>query len=285
MEMWGPEIIRATLSTTRAFGPGSGEWQYHPRSDHHSKVTAVAVMIDLLRESEELRVGVERGDVGFGVNPVLTDTTNRKKTLDMMFARPDDANPLRRSRSLLDLVDTYGVVLTTAQRKAVVTLPAVYESRVKQALVVLENKACMTAHSKAAPRLRNELEGARDAILASDPLTIAGAFVLVNAASTFVSPTFRDNAERNPSARRATQHHQPADARRAIERLEALPIRRRVDEVGYDVLAIVTLAGANDGSAWRLVAGSDYGSPTSADIWHYTRAVQRLGVLYRQRFT
>lgn len=284
MEMWGPEIIRATLSRTRAFGPSSGRWQYHPRSDHHSKVTAVAVMIDLLRESEDLRRDVERGAVGFGVNPVLTDTTNRKKTLDMMFARPDDATPLSSPRTLADLVDEHGVDLSPGQRSGLARLPTIRECRVKQALVVLENKACMTAHSKAAPRLRNELEGARDAIIASDPVTIAGAFVLVNAASTFVSPTYRDNAEREPNARRASVHKQPADTRRAIERLESLPLRRRADEIGYDVLAVLTLAAANDGTPWTLVEDPAFGSPRPSDIWHYTRAVQRLGVLYRQRF-
>lgn len=284
MEMWGPEIIRATLSRTRSFGPSSGRWQYHPRSDHHSKITAVAVMIDLLRESEDLRRDVQRGTVGFGVNPILTDQTNRRKTLDMMFARPDDANPSSSSRTLADLVLEYGVELTDGQRRELAELPTIRECRVKQALVVLENKACMTAHSKAAPRLRNELEGARDAILASDPVTIAGAFVLVNAAATFVSPTYKDNSERKPNSRRATVHRQPDDARRAIERLEALPLRKRQDEIGYDVLAILALVGVNDGSSWELVDDPAYGAPTTSDIWNYTRAVQRLGVLYRQRF-
>jgi len=286
MAMMGPEIIRATMTRSRMYGTGTAArlWQYHSRSDYHSKVTAVALMIDLMRESPELRAGISGGLVGYGVNPKMRDRTNREKTLDVRFGVVDDALPIRGARSLGRLIEDLGIVLNADQWSAFRELPTVREAMSKQDLVVLENKACMTAHSKAAPRLRNELEGAVDAINNSDMRTVAGGLVLINGADTFVSPVWRDNGYVDVDQRRLSHHGQPEDAYRAAEKLRNIPMRRSPEVMGYDALGIVVVSAVNNGEEWELIEDPSYGAPQPADIWHYTKVVQRAATLYRQRF-
>lgn len=284
--MIGPEIIRATMSAEREYGTGENMriWQYHSRSDYHSKVAAVALMIDLLQESPELREHVDAGMVGFDVNPKMRDSTNREKTLDMRFGRIDDAIPRRRARTLERLVEDYEMELTDEQWAIVRSLPAVKEAYSKQELVVLENKACMTAFSKAAPRLRNELEGAVAAVNATDKRAVAGGLVLVNAADTFVSPVFRDNGYAEKEQRRPSHHMQPEDAQRAVQKLQNIRTRTSTDELGFDALGVLVLDAKNDGSTWTLVEDPRFGAPQPRDVWHYTKVVQKMAKLYRDRF-
>lgn len=284
--MLGPEIICRTMSRQRLYGKGDDArlWQYHSRSDYHSKVAAVALMIDLMLESPELRAHIAAGEVGYSVNPKLRDRANREKTLDMRFARIDETAPVRKARSLERLAEDLELQLDDAERAALRSLPAVHEARSKADLVVFENKACMTAFSKAAPRLRNELEGAVGAINDSDPLTVAGGLVLINAAETFVSPVFRDNGYVEPPERRVSHHTQPEDARGASEKLQKIPLRNTGSATGYDALGIIVVSARNDETPWRVVSDPACGAPEDHDIWNYTRVVQHMAKLYRQRF-
>jgi hypothetical protein len=286
MAMIGPEIIRATMSKERMYGTGENArvWQYHSRSDYHSKVAAVALMIDLLQESEELRDDVDAGLVGYDVNPKMRDGTNREKTLDMRFGRVDDALPLRRARTLERLIEDYEMELTTSQWATVSGLPTVKEALSKQELVVLENKACMTAFAKAAPRLRNELEGAVKAVNDTDRRAVAGGLVLVNAADTFISPVFRDNGYVDKDQRRAGHHTQPEDAFRSVQKLQNIRTRDSADGLGFDALGVIVLSAPNDGTPWALVDDPTFGAPQPHDVWHYTKVVQKLAKLYRDRF-
>lgn len=284
--MHGPDLITRTLSQERAFGPEGRKWQYHPRSDHHSKVCAVAVVIDLLAESRELRDHVERGDAGFQVNPVLTDpATGRHKTLDLAIARPNDARPLRRARTLRRLAEDLDMALTRQESRLLDSLPQIRECTVKEPLIALENKACMTAYAKAAPRLRNELDGSREAINNCGRDVIAGGLVLVNAADSFVSPTFRTNGwVDDPALRVPSPHMQPWDAAGAARKLRGIQPRRNATEDGFDALGIVVVEARNDGGRWKLVEDPQYGAPQPGEIWDYTYVVQRLAGEYRKRF-
>lgn len=285
--MIGPELICATLSRPRLYGSGveARPWQYHSRSDFHSKLAATALLVDLLQESDELQRDVASGVVGMAINPKLTDRRGRVKTLDMMLCRIDDARPVSGARSLLRVMEDLGVVATDDQWQVIRSLPQPHEARSKQELVVLENKACMTAHSKAAPRLRNELDGASDAINGSDEKAIAAGLVLVNSADWFVSPVFRQNGSVEPGVRRPSHHNQPEDAREAVSKLKAIPLRlpgRQMD--GFDALAILVVAACNDGTPWVLVDDPASGAPRPDENHHYVKVIQYLAKLYRQRF-
>jgi hypothetical protein len=237
-----------------------------------------------MQESAELRDDIAAGLVGFQINPKMRDRTNRQKTLDLGFGLIDDAASRRgRARSLVSLIEETGAVLDGGQRAIVQNLPTIREARSKQDLLVLENKACMTAHAKAAPRLRNELEGAVDAINNSDLNTVAGGLVIVNASDTFISPVFRDNGYVEPNKRRVTQHVQPDDVLKAVLSLKNIPLRNASRATGYDSLGIVVINAANDGSPCRLVDEVRLGAPSPDDIWNYTKFIQQLAKIYRQR--
>jgi hypothetical protein len=288
MEWIGPRIISGSLSRVSLYPkkPKLGEspqpWQYHSRSDDHSRIAALGVTLDLLQESAELRAATLDGRIGYQVNPVLTDRGNRKKTLDLGIGLVDEQRPHPRSRSLGWQMEELGVVLSGQEQKVVAQLPPLREAYAKHYLIVLENKACMTAHGKAAPRLRNELEGAVDAIN-QEPDTVAGGLVIVNAAPTFVSPVFRDNGYVEPILRRATIHNQPEDAASAIDKLEKIPLRTASRPTGYDALGIVVVSAANDGTQCTLIDDPKFGTPSTEDIWSYSKFIQELARRFKQR--
>lgn len=287
MAMIGPELIRATMSQTRMYGPEATArpWQYHSRSDHHSKVAATALMVDVMQESPELCADVEAGRVGMAVNPKLTDRRGRVKTLDMMFCLTDDALPVRGARTLVRVMEDLGVIATDEQWSLIRGLPQPLEARSKEERIVFENKACMTAHGKAAPRLRNELDGASDAINGSDDKAIAAGLVIVNASSVFVSPVWRGNSDADEHDRRPSHHSQPEDALEAILKLKAIPLRvpgKAMD--GFDALGIIVVDAINNGTPWHLVDDPLRGAPRPEDIQSYTKTVQHVAKLYRHRF-
>jgi hypothetical protein len=47
--MFGPEILVRTLSKATRVDRSGNRWQYHSRSDHHSKVACWGIIFDLLR--------------------------------------------------------------------------------------------------------------------------------------------------------------------------------------------------------------------------------------------
>src|SRR5207248_2899373 len=87
--MHGPGILTASMSVPQPRGPRRELWQYHSRSDLHSKVACWAVFFDLLRTSALLQKHALAGKVIFGVNFEMRDyATGRKKDLDLVIARP-----------------------------------------------------------------------------------------------------------------------------------------------------------------------------------------------------
>ena len=60
--MYGPAILVRTLSKPGRRDRFGNDWQYHSRSDHHSKVACWGIVFDLLRTSPLLRRHVEAGN-------------------------------------------------------------------------------------------------------------------------------------------------------------------------------------------------------------------------------
>ena len=87
--MDGPGIVATTLSWPSIPDRFGNVWQYHSRSDHHSKAACWGVLFDLLTESALLRQHASAGKVAFGVNHEMSDFhTKRKKNLDLVVCRP-----------------------------------------------------------------------------------------------------------------------------------------------------------------------------------------------------
>ena len=87
--MLGPRILVDSLVPRSAGFMHGNRWQYHSRSDHHSKVACWGLLFDLLRHCALLRDHAARGLVGYGLNHQMGDfRTGRKKNLDLVICRP-----------------------------------------------------------------------------------------------------------------------------------------------------------------------------------------------------
>jgi hypothetical protein len=82
---------RTPLSSPRPTGSAfqfGDAWQYHPRSDRHSKVACWALMFDLIEACSLLRSHLEAGKVAIGINHTMRDfARDREKNLDLVVCR------------------------------------------------------------------------------------------------------------------------------------------------------------------------------------------------------
>src|SRR5262249_37293910 len=102
MTISGPSILVRTLSHPHVTDKHGNAWNYHSRSDHHSKVACWGIVFDLLRTSTLLRKHVAQGRVGFGINHEMRDFQHdRKKDLDLVICQPSSGG--RTGRTLVEL--------------------------------------------------------------------------------------------------------------------------------------------------------------------------------------
>ena len=279
MAISGPDILARTLSNPRVFGSNDNAWNYHSRSDHHSKVACWGIVFDLLRSSSLLRKHVSEGRVGFGINHEMRDFQHdRKKNIDLVICSP--ASGARTGRTLQDLVAYYDVDLSTAERNELLGLPALKETPVGNVLVALEAKACMTAHQKALPRLYDELNSSHQTIHGAHDSAIAAGLVIINIAKRFLSPDL--NKENRISNPRWNDHRQPKSVMITIDKIKQLPRRSNTGIAGFDAIGMVVINCMNDGS--QVSVYNDPPAPQGQDNYHYTTMIDRLRGIYDTRF-
>jgi hypothetical protein len=280
----GPQIVARTLSQPAVTDTYGNAWQYHSRSDRHSKVACWAILFEALQHSVMLRRHVEAGKVVFGINQEMRDyRTNRTKDLDLVIATPGTTSrPARRPATLEDLAERWKVQLTNGQRRILAGLPPIVEGPTGVVLAALEAKACMTAHIKALPRLFDELNSSHLTVHANTDGALAVGFAMVNASATFVSPDLnkRDLSQFPP---RISEHRQPYWAERTVAKLDEIPRRTSRAHDGYDAFGIVVVDMANDGTPVQVVGRPP--APRPADVFHYDQMLQRLVHLYDTNYS
>jgi len=280
----GPTVLAATMSVQRTYKSAGKEptsWQYHPRSDHHSKVSCLLMGLDLLLESETLRKHVEDGRVACGINHVMTDyKSKRRKAFDLVIHRISEKKPASPRRTFKSLLSEYGVVLTADQQSVVSGLPdvPVHTVDANDVYVAFEAKACMTAFGKARPRLFDELNSSHPTIHGDKEEAIAAGFVLINSADSFISPIINRTGANGPNLE-VTKHKQPTDYQSVVQKVRELPLRSYTKEFGFDAVGIVLMHCANDGTPVAVVDDP----PTLRD-YEYDRMIKRVASLYEARF-
>lgn len=280
--MFGPKLLVDSL-VPRRYKHGN-TWQYHSRSDHHSKIACWGLLFDLMLNCSLLRHHAKQGIVGYGLNHEMRDfRTARRKKLDLVICRPRGEQPFSGppAPTFEDQATEIGVVLNPQARAALDSLPRLEEMPVGSVHVALEAKACMTAFGKARPRLYDELNSSHLAIHGNSPHTIAAGLAMVNAAKTFLSPGRNDFAL-SEHAPRISRHNQPRDAASVVEKLRELPRRAKDGEEGYDVFAILLVDCVNDGTP--VTAVSESPAPQPGEVDHYEMAIHRLAQLYEQKY-
>jgi hypothetical protein len=259
--------------TTR--GSGTQPWQYHSRSDTHSKLACWTLLFDLLTQCDAARAKAASGSLGFRLNHIMVGPINKTLDLVVTVVPPDRENVARRD--FRGLADELGVVLDAAERRILAGLPVVFEDRrddVSEVAVALEAKACMTEHSKSMSRLHAEILATGYLARQAAPRCITVSYSMVNAAPHFVSPGAR--AARN-------LHDQPSDARRVVDMLtRAIPLARNASGIGYDVVGVTVVECRNDGSPVVLCESDPAPGPDSHV--HYERMLRSLCSEFRSRF-
>jgi len=274
----GPDIIAASLSVPHARGPSRAPWQYHSRSDLHSKVACWAVLFDLLQQSALMRRHATSGKIVFGINHELRDfATGRKKVLDLVIARPSG---LATKETLADLAQRYHVVLNPAQTAKLTSLPELRRAPVGAVLMALEAKAAMTEHVKALPRLYDELNSSHQTVHGASRQALAVGLVMVNAAATFVSP----DLNKTPGATvMVSKHSQPAAAAAVVAKVKEIPRRTGSATEGYDGLGIIVITATNDGKT-PVSRVSAPPAPSRGDIFYYDNMITRVANEYDTTF-
>ncbi len=279
--MYEPSRIVRSLSRAAIRDHRGNVWQYHPRSDLHSRIACWGMLFDLLRECPTLTHQIARGAVGFAVNHEMRNLrTGRKKNLDIVVCTPN-SNVLVSRPAFAALVDTYGIALTGPEKAELRQLPELRQVPVGSVHLALEAKACMTAHIKALPRLYDELNSSHAAIHGSADHAIAAGFAMVNLADTFVSPG-KNTTKSERGRRDVSVHAQPRDTERTIEKIREVPRRTQTNTEGFDALGIVVVRLANDGSPVELVTAPP--APKPSEPWHYDQMIRRMASLYASKF-
>jgi hypothetical protein len=251
--MLAPERFAAWMNVhqyrDRRFGH---MYRYHSRSDAHSIRLCELILEDLLDACPSLREQAARRQIVFGINERYTwASTGKSKTLDLAIG-PPIASPAE-------------------------TGEAIARSRVADVLISCEAKSVMTEHGKSQPRVYDELNSSHDIVHQGRPNAIAAGITVVNIAHRFVSPLRQTGS----AVLLYSEHDQPRAAARMIQHLRGLPIRERVEEVGFDAYATVVIDCDNVTEA-RLC--SDLPAPQRGEHDHYEIFLKRVSRQFEERF-
>jgi hypothetical protein len=279
--MFGLSILARTLSIPTRKDSNGNRWQYHSRSDHHSKVACYGIVFDLLIHNTLLREQIAAGNVFFGINHEMRDfVQDRKKNLDLVLCTKASSDNKKLGITFASMAKDYQIALTDEEQHELDALPLLHVAPVGSVLVALEAKACMTAHQRALPRLYDELNSSHSTVHGASDMAIAAGFTMVNISERYLSP---DLNKANPrQTLNWSVHNQPRDAGLAIEKIKQLPRRSKSGERGYDALAIVVVNCDNGGSEVRIHEGAP--APKPGEIYHYAAMIDRLSHLYTARF-
>lgn len=280
--MHGPSLLVEALRERTIADKYGNTWQYHSRSDRHSKVACWGIALDLIATSHLLRRHVEEGKVVLGVNHEMRDFgTGRKKDLDLVIARPGGSIP-GTAKTFASLAEQYRIPLTTDQRSILDALPDWPVAPVGAVLVALEAKATMTAHIRALPRLYDELNSSHLCVHGASRQALAIGFGIINASPRFASSDMnkRDLSEEEPTI---SEEPQPRSLVRTLEKIAEIPRRSNVRETGFDGLGVVVIEGVNDGTPFALVTAKP--APQPGDPFHYGGMIARMANEYDTSFS
>ena len=272
--MRGPTILARSLSIATSRGKTARTWQYHSRSDVHSKIACWTLLFDLLIECDVVRDAAAGGRLGFRLNHKMIGQIN--KTLDLVLTVVPPSRRQATRRTFAELAEVFGVALSDSDRAVLEALPPLPEELrddASEVAVAVEAKACMTEHTKSLPRLHAEILATGYLAKLEEPNCISVSYTLVNAAPSFVSPSGRASVNK---------HSQPADASAVVKMIAtAVPTASRSREYGYDVIGTVVIDCRNDGSPVVVIDGTP--APSLDDHTNYERMLRSLCAAFRKR--
>jgi hypothetical protein len=230
-------------------------YQYHSRSDAHSKALCRLIVGDLVKSCLPLRKHAQQGRIVFGINSKFKWLSSGKsKNLDLAIGPPKDGIVAIPSGALL-----------------------ITEGQLGDVWIACEAKAVMTEHKKSQPRVFDELSSSHEIVHSGNVKAIAAGITVVNLAETFVSPLRQKVA----GALHVSQHNQPHVVESMVAHLRGLSIRESLDRVGFDAYATIVVDCDNQGRC-ALVTSAPAPQPGERD--HYDVFIERLSAIYAERF-
>jgi hypothetical protein len=223
--MLAPERFAAWLCERCHEDRYGHKYQYHPRSDAHSKVLAGFIWEDLRGRCRAIRSDHQAGRIDYRVNlPYRWPHTAKAKTIDLAIGRLSSTG-----------------------------------AQLADVLVSCELKTTMTEHKKSEPRIFDELSSSYMIVHASEPEVIAAGLTVVNIADTFVSPLRQGPG---PDLY-VSRHRQPHVTESMIKHLRGLPIRQGTDEPGFDAYCTFVVSCDNRSPAhlWTASPAPQPGDP------------------------
>jgi hypothetical protein len=287
--MLGAAFMARAITASAIPDAYGNRWQYHSRSDRHSKIACCGIVLDLLTHCPLLRTHAAAGKIGFGINHPMQDfQTNRRKVLDLVICTPGNERRTKapgsgkaHARSFGSLIRQYESSLIEEEERLLAELPELLIVPVGSVSLALEAKASMTAHIKALPRLHDELDSSHLTVHGHADSAIAAALVMINASAEFISS---DKNKRPITAATATWsvEPQPRSAERTIAKVREIRRRSKAHDQGFDAVGIVLVDFKNDGSKCLLHDTTPAPEPDELD--HYENLIRRISSLYATKF-
>jgi hypothetical protein len=261
-----PERFVGWLKTYRKKDTQGFIYQYHSRSDAHSKKLAELIWEDIIASCPKVSEDTTRGRLTHRINfKYQWPGSGKTKAIDLAVGPPGHAG-------------------------------------LGEVQISCEIKAVMTEHKKSQPRLFDELQSSYRIVNNGSPRAIAAGITFVNIAKTFVSP-LRQTAGQ---AVEITEHNQPAVTASMVAHLRGLPLREKfypeVDrtvrdapttewparvaespqESGFDAYCTFVVDCDNQGAAalWTTAP-----APQPGDLDHYETFLRRICQEYTRRFS
>jgi hypothetical protein len=278
---FGENIFLRSLEAYRYTDKFGNVWQYHSRSDQHSKLICWAILFDLLNNCTLLLEHVHQNKIHIGVNHRMKDFKSlREKDLDLVLSTPGGAG---EKIGLHELAEKWNLVLTHEERSLVNTLPSLSKGPAGTALIALEAKACMTEHAKARPRLFDELASSFQTIHGDTNNAIAAGCVVINTSDQFVSP-LRNKHSFKDKPFEVTHMKQPKAAIGVYEKVKELPRRSKIEETGFDAFGVMLISLANNQSPITSSSRFTEDLPLDPKVT-YASLIERISSLYAARFS
>jgi hypothetical protein len=277
MSQLGPAILARTLSVPTRRGKSSHAWQYHSRSDHHSKLSCWGVILDLLASCDVVRRHAEEDLISVAVNHQMVGPIN--KTLDLVICKSGQDRKRSPVGKFRDLVSQYNIHLSCEEEMKLNSLPDVSleeSGNVSEVLIALEAKACMTQHSKSMPRLHAEILATGFLARQAAPNCITASYTVVNASETFLSP----GKSGEPNS------HNSSDCKSVIDMIrDSVPRKQNHPSLGYNAIGVSAICCKNDGSPVLVLGDGVMGAPRKNDFLHYERMISSICSDYRDKFS
>lgn len=210
LKLTAPAAFAEWLAHNRVRSKVDGRtYNYHPRSDAHSKALAEFIWNDLVETCEAVRADFNAGLIQREINYKHTwPRSGHSKTIDL----------------------------------AVITVPAAADQTAR-VLISCELKTVATEHKKSEPRLYDELNGSHAIVHEGDPAAIAAGVTAVNISESYISPTRQSEG----TEQKISVHTQPRVTESMVNHLRGLPVRHEHEENGFDAYSTFVVSFDNKG--------------------------------------